>query len=206
MPSNNSGQVCSEIFRKYPGRLAHLHSADSLRRPKFGLDWSLDNGVFGAFTRGVPWDGTNFYEWLDEFGHLKPNWVVIPDAVGDRDKTLKMWDEHSPSVAQFNVPMAFVAQDGMTPKDVPNNADIVFIGGSTNWKWANLQVFCDAFPNMVHVGRVNTIKNLFRAHHAGAISVDGTGWFRGDQKQLAGLYNYLAETSTTPLVGVDDCF
>jgi hypothetical protein len=29
------------------------------------------------------------------------------------------------------------------------------------------------------------------AHEAGAESCDGTGWFRGDQDQLAGLERYL---------------
>ena len=48
----------------------------------------------------------------------------------------------------------------------------------------------------VHVGRVNTYRLLWLAHEAGAESCDGTGWFRGDRKQLQGLIDYLQESSS----------
>ena len=194
MPSNNSGKECSDLFRRFPGRLAHLQSADSLRTPKFGLDWSLDNGVFGAFTKGVEWDETNFYHWLDKHADKDPNWVVVPDSVGDREKTLAMWEEHSPRVRAYGVPVAFVVQDGMTVDDVPP-CDAVFVGGSTEWKWRNLRTWTSNFPR-VHVGRVNTERLLWMADRAGAESADGTGMFRGDQDQLDGVIRYLEQSTT----------
>jgi hypothetical protein len=61
--------------------------------------------------------------------------------------------------------------------DVPYNADIVFIGGSTSWKWRTLRTWTGAFPR-VHVGRVNSRRLLEMAENCGAESCDGTGWFR----------------------------
>lgn len=51
-----------------------------------------------------------------------------------------------------------------------------------------------AFPR-IHVGRVNTERMLWMAHEAGAESCDGTGWFRGDKAQLAGLMRYLDDST-----------
>lgn len=85
--------------------------------------------------------------------------------------------------------MAFAAQDGMTPADVPSDADVVFVGGSTSWKWANLRMWTDNFPR-VHVGRVNSRRLLEQAEQAGAESCDGTGWFR-DPERTAELEAYL---------------
>jgi hypothetical protein len=81
----------------------------------------------------------------------------------------------------------------MTPRDVPANAHTVFVGGSTPWKWRNLKTWTSEFPH-VHVGRVNTHRLLWMAHMAGAESCDGTGWFRGCQQQLRGLWRYLEES------------
>jgi hypothetical protein len=120
-------------------------------------------------------------------------WVVVPDWVADRDETLRLWDKHAPALINYGMSLAFVAQDGMTVDDVPKEADVLFIGGSTEWKWRHLEMWTSHFKR-VHVGRVNTYRLLWLAHEAGAESCDGTGWFRGDRKQLAGLVNYLNES------------
>jgi hypothetical protein len=66
----------------------------------------------------------------------------------------------------------------MTPKDVPLSADIVFVGGSTCWKWRNAGMFVAQFPR-VHVARVNWVDKLEYCERIGVESVDGTGFFRG---------------------------
>lgn len=43
----------------------------------------------------------------------------------------------------------------------------------------------------MHIGRINTERWLWFAHRCGAESVDGTGFFRGDENQLKGLHRYL---------------
>ena len=177
MPSNNTGFDAGLLFGKYPGRLAHLHSVESPREPKIGIPWALDNGVFGAWQGGRKWSEEPFYRYLDQYAAWKPLWAVVPDAIGDRKLTLSKWSEHSYAVAAFGVPLAFAVQDGMTVSDVPYNADIVFIGGSTSWKWRTLRTWTGAFPR-VHVGRVNSRRLLEMAENCGAESCDETGWFR----------------------------
>ncbi len=121
---------------------------------------------------------------------LKPRWVVVPDVVADPVATLSRWIEWAPRLKSFGWPMAFAVQDGHTRADIPKNADIVFVGGTTEWKRKMIYHFASNFPR-VHVGRINTERWLFHCLDCGVESCDGTGFFRGDQKQLAGLERVL---------------
>lgn len=190
--SNAAGFEAGRLFGAFPGRMGHLHNPDRIAEPP-ASPWALDNGVFGAWQKGVEWDEEPFFAFLERFGFLKPEWVVVPDSVADRDGTLRMWQKYSPVLQTMGMRLAFVAQDGMKPADVPVDAAVVFVGGSTSWKWRSLPMWTANFPR-VHVGRVNTYKLLWAAHRVGAESCDGTGWFRGDKKQLAGLWEYLKES------------
>ena len=196
MPSNNTGFDAGLLFGRYPDRLAHLHSVDSIREPKQGIPWALDNGVFGAFTSGRTWSEEPLYSFLDSYAAWKPSWVVVPDWVGDREKTLELWGQHAPALKAFGVPLAMAVQDGMTPADVPADADIVFVGGSTSWKWRNLPIWTKAFKR-VHVGRVNSLRLLLMAENSGAESCDGTGWFR-DPTRTKELEFYLSTNHNQP--------
>jgi hypothetical protein len=68
----------------------------------------------------------------------------------------------------------------MTFDDVPAEAAIVFIGGSSAWKDDAIVPWCARFPGRVHVARVNELERLMKCYRAGAVSVDGTGWFHKD--------------------------
>jgi len=194
MPSNNTGFECGFLAGKHEGRIGHLHSCDSLVEPRLRVPWALDNGVFGAWQSGREWSEEPLFRFLDRYSDWKPMWVVCPDWVADRELTLRRWVDFSPALRAFGVPLAFVVQDGMTVSDVPKDADIVFVGGTTSWKWRSLREWTGAFPR-VHVGRVNTERLLWMAHDAGAESCDGTGWFRGDKAQLNGLSRYLHQSA-----------
>lgn len=208
MPSNNTGFDAGVLFGRYPGRLGHLHSVESrepkdcallsrsitrsiLHRPMKSFPWALDNGVFGAWSSGKPWSEEPFYQYLECYADLEPLWAVVPDWVGDRDQTLRLWDKHAPAVAAFGCPLAMAVQDGMVPEDVPQEASVVFIGGTTPWKWATLDMWTAAFPR-VHVGRVNSRRLLELCENAGAESCDGTGWFRSPKRTYE-LEKYLAD-------------
>lgn len=196
MPSNCTGFEAGRLFGKYPGRLAHLNSPDNPKAPMMSAPWALDNGVFGAWQRGSEWSEEPFYRYLDQYAAWKPLWAVVPDSVADREKTMSMWGHHWHAVAAFGVPLAFAVQDGMTISDVPENADVVFVGGSTSWKWRNLTMWTKQFPR-VHVGRVNSLNLLLQAEKAGAESCDGTGWFR-DPTRTKELETYLAGITAHP--------
>jgi hypothetical protein len=196
MPSNCVGFNAGYLFGKHPGRLAHLHSVDRLAEPIQGIPWALDNGVFGAFSTGKKWSEEPLYRFLDRYSGWNPLWVVVPDSIGNRDETLRLWDIHAPALQAFGVKMAMAVQDGMTASDVPSEAEVVFVGGSTSWKWRSLPEWTERFPR-VHVGRVNSLRLLLMAENAGAESCDGTGWFR-DPKRLAELQSYLSHDHNHP--------
>jgi hypothetical protein len=190
MPSNNTGFEAGRLFGMFPDRLAHLQSVDSPREPKPGIRWALDNGVFGAWSQGREWSEEPLYRFLDQYAAWKPMWCVVPDWVGDREKTLQLWENHWHAIRAFGIPLAFAVQDGMTPGDVPQEAVVIFVGGTTSWKWRTLRTWTGHFPR-VHVGRVNSRNLLEQAEAAGAESCDGTGWFR-DPTRTQELENYLA--------------
>lgn len=190
MPSNNTGFEAGRLFGKFPKRLAHLQTVDSPREPYPGTPWALDNGVYGAWSTGRAWSEEPFYRYLEKYAPWNPLWVTVPDWVADRERTLRLWDEHYPAVSAFQVPLAFVVQDGMTVGDVPIEAAVIFVGGSFTWKWRTLRTWTEHFAR-VHVGRVNSRRLLEQAEEAGAESCDGTGWFR-DPTRTRDLEDYLS--------------
>lgn len=197
MPSNNTGSEVRSMAVEFPGRLALLISPGGWRMPPEGMDVALDNAKFAAWIKGTPWCGLRFHAFLRSVAAkgVSPRWVVVPDVVTDRDATLSSWHEWAPRLrGEYGWPLAVAVQDGMTAADVhPLGADVVFVGGSTEWKWGSLLHWTQNFPR-VHVGRVNTRRQLLMAKLRGAESVDGTGFFRGDQGQLAGLKRFLRES------------
>ena len=103
------------------------------------------------------------------------------------------WDQWAPRLQKDGWALAMAVQDDMKPEDVPGEAEVVFVGGTTLWKRRTIHMWCEEFSR-VHVGRINTEKWLWACHRAGAESTDGTGWFRGSARQLNGLKRYLERT------------
>jgi hypothetical protein len=201
MPANNTKWQVHYWQGKF-GSLGHLYSiGGSLRGPYPHLPYALDNGRFPAWSSGKEWSEAEYFDLLakvrtaySENGHQKPLWALVPDVVADKDATMAEWDKWA-SVVRHELPgvcLAFAAQDGMTPDDVPADAEVVFLGGSDDFKRPAIAEWCKVFPR-VHVGRINTYKWLVHCYESGAESCDGTGWFRGDKKQLAGLEQFLYE-------------
>jgi hypothetical protein len=196
MIANNTGIVAGHLAGKYPSNIGHLYSPGGQKGPWEWMPYALDNGAFPAFTSGKRWEEKpwlQMLEWSKTSGQ-KPLWVLVPDVVGNKKETLVQWKRHSAKAKTLNSPLAFAAQDGMVPKDVPKNAEVVFLGGSTEWKRKNIYSWCKYFPR-VHVGRINTYRWLLHCEKAGAESVDGTGWFRGDQHQFGDLVLWLQEVN-----------
>jgi hypothetical protein len=191
MISNQYSFRAGFLAGTYPDRIAHLHTPDSWREP--AIRFGLDNGVYGAWSAKREWNEPRWRATIERAVQYLPMWAVVPDWVGDKELTLKKWDIYSPYVKSLGLRCAIAAQNGMTPSDIPKDADVLFIGGTEDWKWNSLKMWTDNFPR-VHIGRVNTYKLLMRCHEAGAESCDGTGWFR-DPRRILGLERYLNETS-----------
>jgi hypothetical protein len=197
MPANNAKwQV--HYWQGNHGGLGHLYSPGSQKGPYPHLPYALDNGAFPAWTKGIEWDESAWFTLLQWAAaqEQKPLWALVPDVVADKKATIERWGKYEPITKQYlpGVPLAFAVQDGMRVDDVPHGVDVVFVGGTTEWKWETAHTWCRAFPR-VHIGRVNSYAHLIAASTCGAESTDGTGWFRGDKKQLQGLERFLAEQS-----------
>ena len=191
MTANASGRDFHrlQLAHRQPHTLGWLIGPASLPKTslRHRIPFALDNDAFSAFCHGTPWNAPAWREMLKAVWQsaLDPLWLLVPDVVADRDATLQNWRTYSPEAAACGWPLAFAVQDGMTANDVPREADVVFIGGSTAWKWRTLQYWCDNFRR-VHVGRVNTTDRLELCHASGAESCDGTGWMRrgaGDRQR-----------------------
>ncbi len=183
MPSNNSAAIVHYWAGLYPGRIGWLIGPTGMMKTKLRewIPFALDNDAFSAWTKGTPWNEGMWVSMMDTLKHdttkgLEPRWVLVPDVVADRDATLRNWDKYSVKAAQFGWPLAIAVQDGMTPEDLPDDC-VVFVGGTTKWKWDNLAMWA-SLNRRVHVGRVNEVSKLDICEKLGVESVDGTGWLR----------------------------
>lgn len=201
--ANNTGRKVKELAKAYPGKVGHLYGPGAQRGPLSDFPYALDNNRFGAWSKGNEWDLAAWLKLLDWAAskNQKPRWAVVPDVVTDRNGTLRDWHIYKDEVSLRGFLLAFAVQDGMVAADVPNGTDVVFVGGSTEWKWRTMRGWCADFPR-VHVARANTYKLLYKAHDAGAESTDGTGFVMGDQRQWRGLLAYHAECAGEKLRNV----
>jgi hypothetical protein len=152
------------------------------KTPRRNIPFALDNDAYSCFTTGKPYD---YQAWWNLMAKVKasrmtPLWSIIPDVVGDRSATLEQWDMFNREVAvSYGWKTALAVQDGMTRDDVLGlrfQPDVIFVGGTTEWKWKTAHVWCRDFPR-VHIGRVRT-RRLRYCQQIGAESCDGTGWMR----------------------------
>ncbi len=201
MVSNATGIEVGLLAMKHPGRIGHLFSPGGQRGPWAEVPYALDNGAWPAFKNDTAWsegDWRALMSWAVLSGQ-KPLWAIVPDVVGNREATLERWGSYAPIVRDHGFRCAFAVQDGMTFADVPDDDCVLFLGGSTEWKDLAIVPWCARFPGRVHVGRVNYWDRLVRCWRAGAVSVDGTGWFhRGrtaGSSQSNDLRRFLKETS-----------
>lgn len=195
MPGNHSGALVHFLAGRYPGRIGWLVSppvqATKLR------DWmpfALDNGAFAAWQKQQPFPEES---WRGLIAHVRlrrlaPRWVLVPDVVADRLGTIQAWSRWEPELRKTDWPLAFAVQDGMSASDVPDSADVVFVGGTTKWKWRTVAYWAEHFGR-VHVGRVNEVERVEMCERLGVESVDGTGWFRATEegRQAKALRNWV---------------
>jgi len=142
------------------------------------LAYAVDNGAWGAHTRGQNFDAVAFREVLRRWGSWS-DWIVLPDIVAGGLDSLALSLSWLTEVRRYSLPLLAV-QDGMTEADVVEHvgpAYGIFVGGSTTWKWTTAARWGDlakARGAYLHVGRVNSMEAIAAAIGAGANSVDGT--------------------------------
>ena len=166
---------------KYPGKVGYLFGPAHMDRqtPREWMPFACDNDAYIAHTQNKEWDESAWFSMIDKVRlfRIRPLWMLVPDVVANKKKTLENWKIYAPTVKDFYFPAAFCVQDGMTLDDVPSDADVVFVGGSTEWKWRTVEMWSKNFGR-VHVGRVNSVWRVEQCEDWGVESVDGSGWFR----------------------------
>lgn len=186
MPSNNTGKVVKDLFKKYPGRVALLQNPRRIRPHSFEYPYAIDNDCFQKF------DEKQYFKILDASKkYHPPMFITVPDVVGCHDRTLALWKFYYPILKKYAYPLAFVAQDGCEPELIPEEADWVFVGGKDPWKIQNIHKYV-GIGKRVHVGRVNSLSRLKYCEDLGVDSIDGTGWMRGRGKSFYDLMNWFS--------------
>lgn len=201
MPANATGWFWHCLARE-TGRVGHLFSPGAQRGPWSWFPYALDNGAFAA------WD-QNDNVWRDDLWDVEawrkmirwaqsqaqqPRWAIVPDWIGSGERTIERWYQF-----EHEVPFAkaLAVQDGMSVTQARDiNPDVVAVGGTTEWKWATVEMWAKSFPR-VHVLRVNSPQKLGYLDQLGVESCDGTGWNRGDRTQTRGLELW-ARTNPNP--------
>lgn len=201
MVSNQTGIEVGILAVKHPGRIGHMFSPGGERGPWLECPNALDNDAWPAHKNGRPRNVSKHLRMLNWslLSGIPPIFALVPDVVANRDETLREWDKWAPKMKAMGFRLGFAAQNGMTFGDVPDDDCVVFLGGDDKWKDAAIGPWCARFPRRTHVGRVNGWPRLLASWRAGAMSVDGTGWFHkgrsSTSSQTNELRKFLKETS-----------
>jgi len=172
------------------GLLGYIDTPSQGNKREPEVDWCADNGCFSE-----SWDEQKWWRWIDSQERTM-RFACVPDVVSDWNATLRLFEKWQPIMDAAQLPLACVAQDGATPDQIPwELIRCVFIGGSTDWKLGEMSESIIREGNnqgvWVHVGRVNSLKRLRWAKHAGADSVDGTMLVFNPTKRLEELLRWL---------------
>jgi len=206
---NHSSLEFGYLQGKY-GNMGWLLSPKSLPKTKLRsfIPVAFDNDAYSV-KEGEVWNEDAWYSMLDKLQERKvsPEFVLIPDVVGDKRRTLENFFVYREAVSRRGWPVAMAVQDGMVPQDVPCTVDVIFVGGTTSWKWKSLPMWVGAFSR-VHVGRVNSLEKLQICRRLGVESVDGTHWFRfKDAAQYCDEFIEFFENKESPqmeLISIDE--
>lgn len=170
----------STLARYRHPNLGVLSSPDRYYRDVLDWPWAADNGAYSGF------DALQYRQMLAEIDQLWGcRFVTLPDVVGDAAATLLLAYDWWREVNRHNLPIALVAQDGLTLRSTPwGQIDALFVGGSSKFKMGEQarELVAEARERglWVHMGRVNSHQRLRYAKAIGCDSVDGTSfsWFK----------------------------
>jgi len=167
---------------------------DLARIEGWGVPYGIDNGCFilkkdnSPAARRKVMDGFMRFVWQKVWGRtVGPAFVCVPDVVGCHEGTAFCFASWWPLLAPLRLPLAFVAQNGATPDNIPWTLfDTLFVGGTTEgdeggeWKTSPAAAAvireAKARRKWVHVGRVNSETRVRWCVANGADSIDGSGF------------------------------
>ncbi len=147
--------------------------------PEAGLPYGLDNGAWTAFQAGTRFDVKAFERAVELVGD-SAEFIIVPDIVAGGLDSLEFSLEWIPKLEGIGRRRLLAVQDGMRPEDIGGllgDSVGIFVGGSTEWKWAHLPIWgrlARKTECYLHVGRVNTTRRFLECIRVGVDSVDGT--------------------------------
>lgn len=155
----------------------HLSAFDS---PFF----AVDNGAYYYGKKELEFDNDNFIDFLDKLKSIeaKPDFIVIPDVLYNKEKTLDFAHYWIPNLKKYKWPLYMVLQDGMIPHDTvlfQNHVKGFFLGGSHKWKWKNAEMWVEyvhACKLQMHFGGCGKFKELLKAKRMGFDSIDSASF------------------------------
>lgn len=176
-----SGKLLERLSEEGLGEMTMPDEYPPRRAP-----WALDNGAFKAWRSKTALD-TNALEFALHRRAFAartppPDFVVVPDVVGNAPATLSLAREWIPRLSDIAgaAPLALVVQDGMTEADVEPLLALVgvlFVGGSTAWKWGTARTWATLARRSgrkLHIGRAGTPRLVAMAKGVGADSIDSS--------------------------------
>lgn len=170
----------------------------------FPDEWDViaDNGCFADRWQPEPWR-----RWLLEQPRTI-RFVVCPDVFDPsgapcHDATIDRWHQYGPMIARHGFTPAFVCQVGTNRYNVPDDAPVLFLGGTTEWKLGPAASIVDAHraERWCHMGRVNSLRRFRAARAMGCHSCDGTFLTYGPDVNLGRLLGWLDDQDRQPMLG-----
>lgn len=193
--------------------------------------WAADNGAYTLGARWVDFDHASWWAWLQKVVAAVSDptlaacrFATAPDAIdvcrcknlcicghgnvrGNPTVTIAWAKQWLPMIRSLGVPAAMVFGNGMEDMldEVPwDLLDVVFLGGSTEWKLGEgartVVAEAKARGKRIHMGRVNSSKRLSYASSLGIDTADGTFLGKGPAKNLPRLMDW-ADIANTPGTG-----
>ena len=158
------------------GTIGYIDTPRQGNRRPTGVEWCADNGAFSDKFNEADW-----WRFLQENAYAAADclFAVAPDVVADAEATIARSMPWMPKMRALGYPVAFVAQDGLEDLDIPwDEFDVLFIGGSTEWKLGpearTIAAEAKRRGKGLHMGRVNSEKRFRYAQAIGCDTVDGT--------------------------------
>jgi hypothetical protein len=208
MPANATGWLWHCMARE-TGRIGHLFSPNAQRQTFPWFPYALDNGAYSCYDlRTNEFDHKKWHSLEEDWKRMlvwtqtqpyQPRWAIVPDVIGDKERTIAQWSEYAKIIQEFEIPLAVAVQDGMDKDDVRSLSpapEVVAVGGTTEWKWNTVDYWARCFDR-VHVLRCNSPERLYELEAMGIESCDGTGWNRGNRKQTEGLEKWARRKAIT---------
>ncbi len=157
------------------------------------IDTIADNGCFSD-----RWDERSWWSWLIGLPRTI-RFAVCPDVYDPNggechEATVERWERFATRMKVAGFTPAFVCQVGATPWNLPADAEVLFLGGTTEWKLgpdAEAITMEWGDTRWVHMGRVNSLRRLRIAQRWGCRSVDGTYLIKAPDICLPRLLRFL---------------